>query len=645
VAVDQGNNVLMTGSLTASDLQNKDEYSASGYSLSGSVSGQLGNQTDYNKSLRDKGYTEEQMKAVQGQPTASGGFGSASGSQNSITHSGISGGLVVITDQVKQLSTGKDGAGVLATIDQTVTTESAAANASSLTKGWDAQQLQKEVDAQVAITKEFSKQAPKAIADFAQSQIKALEKAGASDEEIAKWREGGVYRIALHTVSGGLTGGLGGALGSATVAGSADYLEKLQSMTMSALVEQGLSSGTAQMFAQGLAEATSLAIGTGVGGIGGGASALGTDTNNRQLHLQEIAKIETLAKEQAKKTCRGDADCEAKAYIMWADALERTAKGLVDEKESAKNLAYIQTLAAASNDPNSEGARGRFAEYMDVLRIAQSLLTSDMGKVIVVNGQTASANGSVQTYFSATQAQFLDKYVNTLFSRAPDSIVVGEQARDNTRIEVFGAQNGSATPMYVAEELLLGGAVANKAVASLGRYFASLDVGLAGTVGTSAGGNISALKMTEESMSLGVSAGQRSVLAQLEGLANNNVSGDLREFVANNYFSSNGFKSLQGKCGSNCFDGVYIKGDSVYINEVKPLTAEGSIQLSGPSATGLPAQMSDDWIKNVLGRLKLSTDPATLETAKIVQKAIDDGKLIKMVTGVNSKEMRVIKIK
>ena len=299
VAVDEGNNILMTGSLTASDLQNKDEFSASGFSMSGSVSGTFGNQT----LPPGKTLTKEQQKAANagGAPTASAGIGSASGSQSSTTFSGISGGLVIITDQKKQDATGKDADAVLATIDQTVTTESAAANASALTKGWDGQQLQKEVDAQVAITKEFSKQAPKAIAEYAQSQIEALQKSGASAEEIAKWGEGGVYRVALHAVSGGLTGGIGGALGSATVAGSAEYLDKLQSMTMATLVEQGLSPGAAKMFAEALAEATAVGIGVAAGGSAGAAAALATDTNNRQLHPTEMKWIKENAKSFAQQ--------------------------------------------------------------------------------------------------------------------------------------------------------------------------------------------------------------------------------------------------------------------------------------------------------------------------------------------------------
>ncbi|GJI97217.1 hypothetical protein RugamoR57_39350 [Duganella caerulea] len=306
-AIDQGSNVLMTGSLTSSDLQNKDHYDAGGFALSGSISGKLGDQSPP-KEKTDK-WTDEQKKAAaaDGKPGASAGFGSASGDQGSTTASGISGGLITITDQARQLATGKDAATAVAGVDRDVTTESAAAKAGALTKGWDAQQLQKDVDAQIAITQEFSKQAPKAIAQYAGDQRDALKAQAAQEndevrkksllDEAGKWDEGGAYRVALHAVSGGLTGGLNGALGAGVVADSAKLLDQLQNNARDALLAQGVSPELAKAISQGLAETTALGIGTAVGGAAGGAASLATDTNNRQLHPDE----RQWAKENAKK--------------------------------------------------------------------------------------------------------------------------------------------------------------------------------------------------------------------------------------------------------------------------------------------------------------------------------------------------------
>ena len=329
---------------------------------------------------------------------------------------------------------------------------------------------------------------------------------------------------------------------------------------------------------------------------------------------------------------------------MWSDALERTAKGLVDSKEAAKNAAYIQALVNASGDPNSEGARGELAAYLDVLRTAQSMLTTYTSKTITVNGQTAVADGSPQTYFSATPKQQDDPYATTFFGHAPDPLLPGGASRDNDRIEVFGAQNGSATPLYVAEDLFLGGAVTNRVIGTLGRVFASLDVGLAGTAGASASGNLSARQLTEEGMALRLTASEQSLVGQLNGLADTNLSGAVREFASDTYFMRNGFTRLEGKCGSNCFDGVYVKGDVVYINEVKPLRADGTIKLNGPDGT-LSTQMSDAWIDDAIQRLSESKTPDAVKTASLLRAAKNNGTLVKLVTGVNERGMTVVKLK
>jgi filamentous hemagglutinin len=85
----------------------------------------------------------------------------------------------------------------------------------------------------------------------------------------------------------------------------------------------------------------------------------------------------------------------------------------------------------------------------------------------------------------------------------PDRVFWGVVDRDATRLDSFAAINVSVTPVYPVGEFLLGGAAANRPVDTRGRYYGSLDVGLACTVGASAGDNISAKKLTTEGMALG----------------------------------------------------------------------------------------------------------------------------------------------
>ncbi|OFA05368.1 hemagglutinin repeat-containing protein [Duganella phyllosphaerae] len=351
-AVDGGRNALTTGSLTASELQNRDNFSATGYAFSGSVSGKGSKESDIPDDKK-KGMTDEQIKAagVDGKPGASAGFGSVSGSQSSTTYSGISGGAVVVTDTAKQLATGNDVISLLASVDRTVTTESAAASGNALTKDWDGKALQKEVDARVAITQEFSKQAPKMIGDYADKQMKNLIDAGASQEEIEKWNEGGIYRVALHAASGGLSGGLGGAISSGAVSGSADYLQKLQIASYNSLVEKGLSEDSAQVASQGFLEGVSFAIGTLVSGTNGAGTALASDTNNRQFHWQKyLTELDACHKNPGGSGCSTILKMGGVQNQLMPSMATSTANVVVN-KGSEGQITSFTLLGKESNQP------------------------------------------------------------------------------------------------------------------------------------------------------------------------------------------------------------------------------------------------------------------------------------------------------
>jgi len=279
-------------------------YAASGFALTASVSGKAGDQSSI---ADDEDASDKSKAAAAGKtaPSAGAGIGSASGSQSSTTASAISGGTLTITDAARQAQTGQDATG----ISRDVTTENSAQKAGALTQAWNGQQLMAQVQAQTAIVQAFTTQAPKAIADFADRQIKDLkdqlktesdpDKQQALKTEIAKWDEGGIYRVALHTASGALSGGVGGALGAATIASSANLMDDFQNTTQQTLEQQGMSTEAARVAAQGIAEAASLGIGALVGGTAGAATSLTVDTNNRQLHPSEAKFIESNAEKYA----------------------------------------------------------------------------------------------------------------------------------------------------------------------------------------------------------------------------------------------------------------------------------------------------------------------------------------------------------
>ena len=217
--------------------------------------------------------------------------------------------------------------------------------------------------------------------------------------------------------------------------------------------------------------------------------------------------------------------------------------------------------------------------------------------------------------------------------------------RDANRIASLSVQNGTAQPVYPVEEAVLGGMVADRVVSAATRWIGSLDVALAGKVGASNGGNISAQQITREGIPARLSTAEQGTLTTIDTLPDTALQGAAREYVANSYFTRNGFTPLEGKCGSgNCFDGVYIKGDKVYVNEVKPLNANGSIKLSGPSGN-MVTQMTDAWISSAIKRLEESGNAQANATAAIVKSALDNQTLVRVVTGVNSNGMTIVKLK
>ena len=166
-----------------------------------------------------------------------------------------------------------------------------------LQKIFNAEKVQREINAQVAITQAFTKEAPKAVAKFSDGQIADLNQALAKETDetkrtaikldIQKWQEGGAYRVALHTLTGALGGGVSGAAGAATSASAAPLLNDLQDGVTSTLQKAGLSDTAAKGIASTIAGLTAAGVGAVAGGGQGAATALTVDTNNRQLHPTE----------------------------------------------------------------------------------------------------------------------------------------------------------------------------------------------------------------------------------------------------------------------------------------------------------------------------------------------------------------------
>ena len=185
-AEDEGKNRFSTGSLTHSDIENHSNYSGSSFGVSGSVaanfdtpfgkegqaqSGKQAVDDDGNLIYRnDRGELTTEAKNAQGKDNAkqlatgwdsldgnmSAGYGTDKSSQSSVTKSGINTANIEIRDEKAQFEkTGKTVEEVLETIKTDITTETAAQHSGKLENQFNKEDVLKEINLQVQVTKDF----------------------------------------------------------------------------------------------------------------------------------------------------------------------------------------------------------------------------------------------------------------------------------------------------------------------------------------------------------------------------------------------------------------------------------------------------------------------------------------------------------
>ncbi len=179
---------------------------------------------------------------------------------------------------------------------------------------FDAESIQKEVQAQAEITQMFGTLAPRAAAGYAENKQDELKSKADNEsnpirkaeilEEQQNWKEGGPYRVALHTTIGALTGKIEGASGAAAAAVAAPLLDEVQKNTRSSLRSAGLDAASADTVASSLANIGATTVGAFVGGSQGATSAFSVDANNRLLHQAE--------KDNISKKANGDRNTESR---------------------------------------------------------------------------------------------------------------------------------------------------------------------------------------------------------------------------------------------------------------------------------------------------------------------------------------------
>ncbi len=320
---------LQSGALTLIDLNNSASFEAQSVSVGVGVSRGPAKDKD-GKPLKN----EDGSPQLQTTPSHSVGFGQTDGQASSTTVAAISG---------------------LAGNSAARTGDAATGIAPIFNKD----EVRQEVNAQIGITQEAGKRMPKLIADEMGQKSKALEtqakteadpdKQAALLAEAARYAEGGLYRIAVHTALGALGGGADGALGAAASSAAAPTLGDLQSQLQTALQGAGMSAEASQQVASLSTGALAATLGGATGGAAGAATAFNADMNNRALHPTEAKLIKDNAKRFASQLYGTEQPSAAQIEAAQA-LLANTAQNQLDNNQgvtvpySEAANAFLQTL-------------------------------------------------------------------------------------------------------------------------------------------------------------------------------------------------------------------------------------------------------------------------------------------------------------
>jgi len=218
-----------TGTITHSDLENHSNYSGSSFGVSGSVAanfdtpfGKEGQAQSSKQAVdddgnpiyrNDRGELTTEAKNAQGKDNAkqlatgwdsldgnmSAGYGTDKSSQSSVTKSGINTAHIEIRDEKAQFEkTGKTAEEVLETIKTDITTETAAQHSGKLENQFNKEDVLKEINLQVQVTKDFIDNAQeikdKVIDHYQEPKRKELRQAitdfhNAKEEDKAKYED------------------------------------------------------------------------------------------------------------------------------------------------------------------------------------------------------------------------------------------------------------------------------------------------------------------------------------------------------------------------------------------------------------------------------------------------------------------------
>lgn len=249
-AVTDGLNQFTTGTLHVSDIENHSNYNASALSLSGgfSVSGDDKKpKNGASTNVAEKGSDWSWQNFGNDAKAMAPGHSSDSGSDSSVTRSGISSGTITLTNaNQQQTMTGMTVEETIANLNRDVITGD---SANGLTQTWDGIKLAQKVQAEAQITAAFGQQAHTAVDNYVNTQREALrskgEKAVTAEEKAAVQAELDELKTQEHVLNvliGAVTGSGVSAVTQESLAAAADWMRN--KMIENSMLFAGVTDGT-----------------------------------------------------------------------------------------------------------------------------------------------------------------------------------------------------------------------------------------------------------------------------------------------------------------------------------------------------------------------------------------------------------------
>ena len=653
---DASRNRLSTGSLSATDIQNRAEYEAISVSVSSSGGGAPGQGMS--------GSFRPGMGVPQNEDAGS------------ATRSGLSAGTLDVRDGT-----------ALANLDRSVTT----LQQDGLKPIFDEQAVQElselgqvagEVGYRVAGTLAGRLQR-EAAEDLIQARANGDAQAEADAlSRLENWSDGGSYRAVLHGLTGAVVASLGGgdaALGALGAGGA----EQLRGEMARYLVSQGIEYGSGAF--NSLMELGSLALGAALGEGSGAAAALLGEQYNRQLHPSELDWINANAQTFAEQQDISEQEARRRLTIEAAGRVDATVNrllgyGSVDEEA----IAFLYTAGPSLFTPTEEeyndfnrGGAALVSDDADIRQVYNSLLSAGVdaddlkeiyheilllrGSAIVGSsgrGVTAVVGGSATAGILAglavpTTSALLTRCMaslaacNEMFATLAEAIG-GDALGGHTLGTVTTGTVGAAA---VADEVVeqVARRVDDQVAATAGRVDEAVesatdavggtldDVASSSGATTTAGGHLCASKICESGVRMEpVTPIEKALADQIR--AGNDQGGHLTEQLLGMIAERQGYTVLSGtKYGSNNgFDLVLQAADGsvTIVMDGKQMT-NGTIQLSRGAGDNI--QLTDKWVATVLDRLPINS-PARLA----IEKARRAQSLITAVGGVDRATGQVV---